>query len=162
MEASRVPSLFPERAIELEPTVSDARAVSFVVYGTPAPAGSKRAFVRGGRAIVTDDSRKSRPWKTLVAQRAGEVMAGKELKRGPLAVTLTFTVRRPKDHYGARGLKPGAPRYPTKKPDVLKLARGTEDALSGLVYADDSQIVREVLAKEYGEQEGVRVLVVEL
>lgn len=163
MEASLALPLFGELA---EPEVVSStvgpNSVAFVVYGTPAPAGSKRAFVIGGRARITDDSRKSRPWKTLVSQKAGEVMAGRELFRGPLSVSFTFTVRRPKKHFGARGLLPSAQAHPTAKPDVLKLARGVEDALSGLVYFDDAQIVREVLAKEYGEQEGVRVLVVEL
>ena len=36
------------------------------------------------------------------------------------------------------------------KPDLDKLARGLCDGLTGIVYADDSQIVRLNLRKEYG------------
>ena len=137
--------------------------IEFTVYGTPAPAGSKRAFAikgRPGRFAVTDDSKRSRPWKTQVAQQAGEIMQGRQLLDGPLDLTLTFYVRRPKGHFGARGnVKPSAPVYPAVKPDVLKLARGVEDALSGVVYRDDAQIVTEILMKRYGEPERVEISV---
>ncbi|HWV56066.1 MAG TPA: RusA family crossover junction endodeoxyribonuclease [Longimicrobiales bacterium] len=134
--------------------------VAFTVYGTPAPAGSKKAVpLKSGRWAVVDDSKRSRPWKEQVAQRAGEIMTGRELFRGPIEIVFRFFVRRPKSHFGARGLRPSAPRHPTIRPDVLKLARGVEDALSGIVYADDSQIVREQLVKEYGAPERVEVFV---
>lgn len=144
-------------ALNLDPAV-----IAFVVHGRPMPAGSKRAFFRGGRALIVDANKKSRPWKDQVAQVAGETMAGRELLRGPLHVTLHFYVRRPKAHLSARGqIKESAPRFPTTKPDVLKLARGVEDAMSGVVYADDSQIVFESLRKSYGP-ERVEVEVAEL
>lgn len=137
-------------------------ALAFTVHGTPMPAGSKRAFFRGGRALVVDANKKSRPWKDQVAQAAGEAMSGRELLRGPLEVRLCFFVRRPKAHLNVRGqVKPSAPEYPTTKPDALKLARGVEDAMSGVVYGDDAQIVDEVLAKRYGP-ERVEIEVYEL
>ena len=156
MEASL--TIFPDDA---EP-VTIAPSVSFVVYGTPAPAGSKKVVPMGKRFGIIDDSKRSRPWKNLVGQQAGTVMEGRALLRGPLKVALRFVVRRPKGHFGRRGLLPSAPPYPMVKPDVLKLARGVEDALSGIVYADDAQIVKELLVKEYGEQERVEVEVWEL
>lgn len=131
--------------------------LTFTVFGTPAPAGSKKAVPMGKRWGVIDDSKRSRPWKSQVAQVGGEAMAGRELLRGPLAVTFTFYVRRPKGHFGSRGLKPSAPAHPTTRPDVLKLARAVEDALTGTVWGDDAQIVRELLVKAYGESERVEV-----
>ena len=143
--------------------------IRFTVYGTPAPAGSKRGFynAKAKRVIVTDDSKRSRPWKAQVADAAVEAMLHPDdgsrtlvcrpLLEGPLAVVFTFYVTRPKGHYGARGLKPSAPDYPTVKPDVLKLARAVEDALSQVVYRDDSQIVTERLQKRYGEPARVEV-----
>lgn len=138
-----------------------------VVYGTPQTAGSKRAFVmkgqNGPRAIVTDDNAKSKPWKSQVAQTAGLAMAGCDLYRGPLDVTFTFYRRRPKGHFGsgrnANVLKPSADPYPTTKPDVLKLARAAEDALTGVVWNDDAQIVEERLQKRYGSPERVVITV---
>jgi Holliday junction resolvase RusA-like endonuclease len=138
-------------------TTRENPMVEFTVYGTPAPAGSKKAVPMGGRWGVIDDSKRSRPWKNDVAQQAGLAMAGHEMLRGPIEVLFRFFVRRPKGHFGKRGLMPSAPAYPAKKPDVLKLARAVEDALSGVVYNDDAQIVHELLVKEYGEPERVEI-----
>lgn len=137
----------PRRGRELAPGT-----LTFTVHGTPQPAGSKRAFFRGGRAVVVDANKKTRPWKDQVAQIAGEAMTGRPLMRGPLWVILRFYVRRPKGHFGKKGLLSSAPAHPTTRPDVLKLARGVEDALSGVCYVDDSQIVAEELWKEYGPE----------
>jgi Holliday junction resolvase RusA-like endonuclease len=43
------------------------------------------------------------------------------------------------------------------KPDVLKLARAVEDALTGILYRDDAQIVTEVLRKRYGDPPRVEI-----
>ena len=71
----------------------------------------------------------------------------------PLAVTFTFYLPRPKGHFrtGKRAgeLRDTAPAFPTGKPDVLKLARGVEDALTAIIYKDDSLIVSEHLYKRY-------------
>lgn len=134
--------------------------VQFVVYGNPAPAGSKTAGVaKNGRTFVRDSSKRSYPWKQTVAQTAGVAMAGRILLEGPLRLTLEFVVPRPKGHYGARGLRPSAPAHPTVKPDVLKLARAVEDALSGICYRDDAQIVDEHLTKRYGEPAAAHITV---
>jgi Holliday junction resolvase RusA-like endonuclease len=137
-----------------------------VVYGSPKPAGSKRAFkwqAKDGRSgvSVTDANPKAKGWKGQVAQVVGEKMAGRELFDGPLALTLHFYVARPRGHFGKSGLSAKGRRtpYPAVRPDVLKLARGVEDAMSGVVYRDDAQIVVERLVKEYGEPERVEIVV---
>ena len=140
-------------------------SVSFVVYGKPQPAGSKRAFTRGARTMVVDANAKSRPWKQEVTGSAVRAMLeqveGPNHKplEGPLEVTLTFYVERPKGHYGKKGLRPTAPPTPTTRPDVLKLARAVEDAMTGVVYRDDAQIVWELLEKRYGSPARVEVRV---
>lgn len=137
--------------------------IEFTVYGTPAPAGSKKGFplrAKGGKIVgvrLTDDSKRSKPWQAAVTAEAAEAMTGRELLRGPIEVSFRFYVRRPKGHFGKRGLRPSAPAYPTVKPDVLKLARAVEDALTGVVYSDDALIVDEQLAKRYGEPERAEV-----
>ena len=150
-------------ASNVESTVG---AFHFVAFGTPKAAGSKRGFVLPGtkRVIITDDNPKSRPWKNQVAQAAGLAMDGRQLFNGPLSVEMRFMVARPKGHFGKNGLNATgrASPYPAKKPDALKLARGVEDAMSGVVYRDDAQIVHEVLTKEYGEPERVEVTMTEL
>jgi Holliday junction resolvase RusA-like endonuclease len=126
--------------------------ISFTVYGQPAPAGSKTAGrTSDGRTFIRDSSKKSYPWKQKIEQVAGDYMSGTPLLDGPLILGLEFYVPRPKGHFGVRGLRPSAPKVPTVRPDLLKLARAVEDALSGIVYRDDAQIVREILDKFYGE-----------
>lgn len=135
--------------------------IAFTVNGRPAPAGSKKGFYnkKAKRVIVTDDSKNSRPWKAQVSDAAAEAMGGGALLDGPLTLELDFYVPRPKGHFGARGVKPSAPPHPAVKPDLLKLTRAIEDALSGIVYRDDAQIVTEHLAKRYGEPARVDVRV---
>lgn len=126
-------------------------SVEITVYGTAAPAGSKTGFYRGGRVIITDASRRSRPWKALVSDAAIEAMQGRDLLDEALEVTICFYMLRPRAHFGKKGVRASAPLVPVVRPDLLKLARGVEDALSGLVYRDDSQIVDEYLHKRYGD-----------
>ena len=57
---------------------------------------------------------------------------------------------RPKSHFRANGLlKPTAPLYHTSKPDLTKLMRSTEDALTGICWTDDSSIARQSPLKLY-------------
>lgn len=126
--------------------------LAFTVYGQAQPAGSKTAGrTKSGRMFVRDSAKGSRPWKTQVAQAAGEAMNGTGLLDGALELSVIFTVPRPKGHYGVRGLRPSAPEHPTTRPDVTKLLRAVEDACTGIVWRDDSQIVAQHAYKEYGE-----------
>jgi Holliday junction resolvase RusA-like endonuclease len=49
----------------------------------------------------------------------------------------------------------------TQKPDVSNLVKSVEDALNGVVYVDDCQIVRIVAVKHFVEigNEGVEIIV---
>ncbi len=132
--------------------------IEFTVYGKPEPAGSKRAFTvmrKSGKigATVSEANPKAASWKSLVIDAARKAYSG-PLLRGPLKVAMTFVFPRPQGHLGtgrnAGKLKPNAPAFRITRPDVLKLARGTEDALTGIVWADDSQTVRLVLEKRFG------------
>jgi Holliday junction resolvase RusA-like endonuclease len=136
--------------------------ITFFVPGLPAPGGSKRAFVVNGRAVVTDDCKRSKPWRVTVAAVAQEFHTGCPLD-GPLALELVFVLPRPKGHFGAgrnaAKVKPSAPPYPAVKPDTTKLVRSTEDALTGICWRDDTQIVEQAARKVYGDRPGVLVSV---
>jgi Holliday junction resolvase RusA-like endonuclease len=120
-------------------------------------------FAKSGRHFIRDSSgKRGSEWRNAVAQAGGIEMRGAPLLDGALELRLEFVVPRPKAHVGARGLKPSAPAWPTTRPDVLKLARGVEDALTGIVWRDDSQIVVEHLVKSYGEPARVEVSVYRL
>ena len=93
--------------------------VTIVVYGVPAPQGSKR-HVGGGRMI--ESSKKVGPWRKAVVDACVKQNLGPYAIEGPVAVYIVFTLHRPK------AAKPLA--YPDKRPDLDKLIRSTFDALT--------------------------------
>jgi Holliday junction resolvase RusA-like endonuclease len=141
------------------------KPVRFAVYGRAQTQGSKKAVRAGKFAKVVDANPGTKEWRRLVGQVAGEAMeeGGHELMRGAVHLALTFFFARPKSHYGtgrnAGVLKDSAPARHTKKPDLSKLTRAVEDALSGIVYLDDSQVVWQDCGKGYGDPERVEVIV---
>lgn len=128
------------------------------VEGDPRPAGSKRAFPdRSGRRkhVVVDACKGSRRWKHIVASTV-ILHHGRPLLDGPLELRLVFGMKRPRSHFRSNGeLRDNAPEYPIGRPDVLKLSRSVEDALTGVLWHDDSQIVIEHLEKTYDDPPGV-------
>lgn len=137
--------------------------IQFFVAGHCKTSGSKRAFVPKGweRPIIIDDCAKSKDWKADVKFFAAKAFQGEPLT-GPLSLTLVFTMPRPKSHSNSKGLKPNAPWWHVSRPDVLKCARAVEDALTGIIWRDDSQICSEHLIKRYGERIGCDVTIVKL
>src|ERR1700733_10793757 len=122
------------------------------VYGTPAPQGSKRAFaVRGkggaptGRVAVIESSHdRVKSWRQAVVDAIED--ADWLPLAGPVVAQITFFKRRPKSHYrtdrNAGQLRDSAPPRPHGKPDLSKLLRATEDAITDAgLWADDAQVV---------------------
>ena len=144
--------------------------IAFFVEGIPKPAGSKTAFaikkggVYTGRTVVMDACKKTKSWQATVKAEAKK-HAPETPVVGAVWVEFTFYMPRPKSHFGtgknSKQLKPAAPFLPTGKPDVLKLARAVEDAMTGIIYADDSQIVGEHISKFYGSgtSSGVGIII---
>lgn len=135
--------------------------VCFFVPGVPQPGGSKKGFVvktRGGavRAVVVEDAKHNAPWRAVVTLAASEYFSSP--LSGPISVSFTFAMPRPQGHYGtgrnAGTLKPTAPHGHTIKPDITKLIRSTEDALKGVAWQDDCQVVSQSAGKFYGPQPG--------
>lgn len=146
--------------------------VVITVHGTPAPQGSKRAFaVRGrggiptGRVAVIESSHdRVRSWRQAVVDAAleGAWHAGGWQFTGPVSVRMDFTLARPRSHYRtgkhAGLLRPSAPLYPHRAPDLSKLARATEDALTDAgVWADDALVVSLAATKYYPDTGALRV-----
>jgi crossover junction endodeoxyribonuclease RusA len=120
------------------------------VTGRPAPQGSKR-HVGGGRMI--EQSKAVGPWREAI--RAEVQRSGMTMIDGAASVSITFILPRPRSHYGtgrnAGVLAARAPRYPSGKPDIDKLARAVLDGLTmGGAFADDAQVVTLNAGKVYG------------
>lgn len=137
--------------------------VSFFVPGIPATQGSKRAFNRkdGGTPIVVESCKGNKDWRGDVKRFAVDAYNGPPIK-GPVHLSITFQLPRPKSHFGKRGLRPGAPMNHTIKPDLTKMLRAVEDALKGILWADDCQVVKQVVGKVYtSDRPGAQVCVME-
>lgn len=146
------------------PQVSED-AVKFSVFGQPVPQGSKRAF---GKNVVEVADARLRSWRHDVASVAHTEMNGTQPFTGPVTVQLYFHFARPKGHYGtgrnAERLRPTAPVSPQVKPDLDKLVRAVLDALTGVVFRDDSLVVNLIAGKgyvEYGHRPGLDCTVVQ-
>lgn len=135
--------------------------VCFFVPGVPQPGGSKRGIAvktKTGkiRAVVVEDAKHNAPWRAVVSLAASEHFA--EPLRGAISFSFSFVMPRPKHHYGsgrnAERLKPDAPHVHTIPPDVTKLIRSTEDALKGIAWLDDCQVVSQAAGKMYGPRPG--------
>lgn len=111
------------------------RRVSFRVFGVAQPKGSTRAFVPKGwsRPVITSANPKSKGWQQLVSEQA-QTVAQDGLFTGPVVLIVTFHLPRPAS-------LPKKHLHHTKKPDLDKLVRNTKDALKGILYRDDAQVV---------------------
>lgn len=118
-----------------------------------------------GRVAVSDaGGAKTTLWRQTVAEAGLQAM--KEADLAPfscaLEVELIFHLPRPKSHFiggNVTRLRTGMPMFPAVRPDCLKLARSTEDALTGKCWDDDAQIVKETIEKIYSEQSGCWIII---
>jgi len=128
--------------------------VQFFVPGIPKPGGSKTAFYNKllGRALIVDACKGNKQWRATVAIYAVEAYHGPPLD-GPLMFEMTFFFPRPKNHFGtgrnAGILKASARIFPTVKPDLTKVIRSTEDACTGILWADDASVIDQLPHKRY-------------
>ena len=123
------------------------------VYGIPKPGGSKKAFINRftGRANVVEDCKKNKDWRESVKAAWIEKYNISPMIAGPISLLVTFIMPRPKAHYNSRWvIKEWAlSEEATKKPDLTKLLRSTEDALTKIAWHDDAQIIRQSINKRY-------------
>ncbi len=139
----------------------------FWVPGIPKPGGSKRVFInrKTGKPIVTDAAGKgNKEWRAQVAFMASKVFLAPMV--GPLEFTIQFSFLRPLGHFGSgknKGqVKASAPPFPATRPDCTKITRSTEDALTGIAWRDDAQVVRQHISKGYGNTPGAWISIAEM
>lgn len=125
-------------------------ALEVFIPGKPAAQGSKR-HVGGGRLV--EQSKAVAPWRTLVAWHVAQEWTAAPLD-GPIDLEVEFVMPRPSATPKRR--TPPAIR----RPDVDKLLRALLDAVTGVLWRDDSQVVQVFMTKriaELGEQPGCRI-----
>lgn len=131
-------------------------SISFTVLGKPVPQGSMKAFVIEGRAHLTSDSKKTMPFRQEVGWMALRALEGLEqpfcAKHEPVWVRLVFFFAKPPSAKKSR-------TRPVTKPDIDKLCRSCFDAMTGVMWHDDAQIVNVLAEKHFDTNERVEITV---
>jgi crossover junction endodeoxyribonuclease RusA len=117
---------------------------TFTVPGTPATKGSTVSFVgKGGKVVTKADCKRLGSWSEAVAWSAKAAKVRLIEKPHPVQITVCFVLQRPQT--------PNGRLYPTVKPDLDKTLRACLDALTGVAYDDDAQVIRISTVKVYGQ-----------
>ena len=125
----------------------------FTVHGVAQPKDNLRPLLVRSKTtglrvpVVTESNRSVRAWSQLVARGAIEALQRRpdaELLGAGVRLTIRFYLPRPQS-------LPRRPTAHTKRPDLDKLVRGIMDALTAVVWQDDSQVCELVATKHYVE-----------
>ena len=134
--------------------------VTFSVDGDPVPKGRPR-FARRGQFVQTYTDSKTLEYETLVGFKARQAIGASEPFKGALTVFLYLRFAIPPSYSKKRkeaclaGLE-----YP-KRIDIDNVYKSVTDAMNGIVYVDDSQIIEAHIKKVYAEESGANVMVQE-
>lgn len=119
--------------------------MTFTVLGPPSTKGSTRSFMsKAGKLVTVADAKSLPAWTQAVGWAARA--AGVTLVKKPhgVGVYVVFEFVRPSS------AKRRA--YPSVKPDADKMLRALLDALTGVAYEDDAQVVSARVSKRYGSE----------
>lgn len=138
------------------------RQHAFLVIGLPVPQGDLTCSRGPNHRLYHQNKVTLEPWRQRVAAAAKKWCEETADEAQPLEAVLTWSLPRPKGHYGtgrnADALKPSAPLYPSRKPDLDKLTRAVFDALTeSKVTPDDAQIVDATVKKRYASAREVNI-----
>lgn len=137
------------------------KTIEFTVEGVPVPKGRARVTSRGGFARAYTPA-KTVEYENLVKAAGVVAMNGQEPLGTPLRVNLTAYMPIPKSlsKKARADILDGITKH-TKKPDCSNLLKSVEDALNGICYIDDSQIIRICINKVYSHIPRMDVHIVE-
>lgn len=123
--------------------------ISFVISGEVK--GKQRPrMTRGGHVYTPTQTREA---EAMIAKLGREAMGDRPLLTGPVTLSVIVYTAPPKSVSKAvRAAMLAGEVHPTKKPDLDNCAKLVQDALNGVVYVDDSQIVQLWILKEYAEE----------
>jgi Holliday junction resolvase RusA-like endonuclease len=117
--------------------------ISYFIPGEPAPQGSKDGFIKNGRVVMVESSKKVKPWREAVTIKTAQHMSWETLNpiTTPVEIALVFHLPRPKTVNR---------KWPSVKPDLDKLIRSTFDGLTtGGLYTDDALVIAVSASKQY-------------
>jgi len=136
--------------------------VNFSIDGPPHGKGRPR-FRRFGNFVQTYTDAKTKSYETLVKEAATKAMGYSPPLEGPVKLDLIIRLPVPKSYPKKRSEAClNGSEWPTKKVDIDNICKSVMDAMNGITYADDSQIVILRAVKIYSADAGVDVQVSEV
>lgn len=137
--------------------------IEIIIAGVPVAKGRARYSSRGGSIrVYTPDI--TRMWAEEAQFLARHVMGSRKPLQGPLRVELEFCFPVPRSwgNWKREAALDGRIKH-TVKPDRDNLEKNLKDALNGIVWVDDSQVVQSGgIGKIYGTVPMVRAVVYQL
>ena len=136
-------------------------SVYFVVTGKPVGKGRPRASTRGGFVRMYTDA-KTLAYEAAIASEADAAMGDAEPFETPMQMQVSCYYQIPKSW--PKKMKQEAideERFPNVKPDLDNVVKAILDALNGVVYRDDAQVVNLVATKRYATEPRVEVYIFE-
>ena len=124
-------------------------SISITVLGEPSPEGSTRSFYipKLNRTVTTHQNQsRLNSWRNRVATEAQNVLCECDWtsdRTSAYTLDVDFVLPRPPSVPAHRRI------HPTVKPDVDKLVRAINDALTGILFPDDCQVVSIRVTKNY-------------
>jgi Holliday junction resolvase RusA-like endonuclease len=138
------------------------KSLVFFADGTPVGQPRARACIRGRHAGVYDPGTAD-AWKRVVAIRAKEAWDKVQFD-GPVKLTLSIWMPRPKKHFTSKGRKPFAPVWHTQKPDLDIIEKAIKDAITDAgVWKDDCLVCEVTKTKRFADlQSGAHIVIEEI
>lgn len=133
--------------------------VHFFVPGKPQGKGRPRAVARG-KYVRMYTPEKTASYESTVALAASQAMGGRQPIDGPVSVVMQIAMQVPaswskrKQANALDGIV-----LPTTKPDADNVVKAVFDAINGVVWCDDTQVVDLRLVKRYQTTPGVTMIV---
>lgn len=135
--------------------------VTYMVYGEAVGKGRPR-FAKRGNFVSTYTPLKTKTYEDEIRMMAKAAMGASEPLETPVTVAIYISVGIPSSFSKQRKKDALANiEKPTKKPDIDNSAKCHLDAMNGIVYLDDKQVVNLHVTKVYAETPCVQVMVKE-
>jgi Holliday junction resolvase RusA-like endonuclease len=135
--------------------------IVYSVYGEPIGKGRPR-FAKRGNFVSTYTPQKTKTYEDEIRLMAKAAMGASEPLETPVTVAIYIRVGIPTS-FSKQKRKDALANIerPTKKPDADNILKCFLDAMNGIVYIDDKQVVNIHLTKVYSEIPAVEVMVKE-
>ncbi|HBP0025100.1 TPA: RusA family crossover junction endodeoxyribonuclease [Pseudomonas aeruginosa] len=136
--------------------------IKFSVDGVPRGKGRPRA-ARTGAGVRMYTPKQTEDYERSIAMAAQKALAGRPLIAGPVLIELRMFHPIPRSWSKKRqAMALIGEVMPTVKCDADNCLKAVCDALNGVAWKDDTQVVNVMLAKRYAEVPRVEVKIVPL